>query len=268
MLGAIAGDIIGSVYEFNPWRGDWRDFPLFSKYSGFTDDTILTFAVAKSLIDCGKDENLFHDNLLSNFRISAETYPFAGYGTKFYNWVFSEDIKPYNSYGNGSAMRVSPVGWAFDTLEEVEKWASISADVTHNHPEGIKGACSTAGSIFLARKGKSKNEIRDYVVGKYGYNLNRRIDEIRLAYEHIETCQDSVPEAIIAFLESNNFEDAVRRAVWLGGDADTQADIAGAIAEAFYDGVPYNIAKEIINHLDENLHDQLLRWKTWNENRL
>lgn len=266
MLGAIAGDVIGSVYEFKPWKGDWRDFPLFSKYSGFTDDTVLTFAVAKSLIDSSKEERLFRENLISNFRVSAETYPYAGYGTKFYHWVFSEDTEPYNSFGNGSAMRVSPVGWAFDTLEDVEKWAALSAEVTHNHPEGIKGACSTAGSIFLARTGKSKNEIRDYVTGKYGYNLNRMIHEIRLTYKHIETCQDSVPEAIIAFLESNNFEEAIRKAVWLGGDADTQADIAGAIAEAFYGGVPDKISKEAIKRLDENLRDQLRQWHIWVEN--
>jgi len=267
MLGAIAGDVIGSVYEFNSWQGHWQDLPLFSEKSRFTDDTVLTFAVAQSLMECNDDNTLFRQKLVANLQGYVKSYPKAGYGHRFVYWVKSKQQEPYNSYGNGSAMRVSPVGWAFDSLAEVERFSEASADVTHNHPEGIKGACSVAGSIYLARIGKSKNEIRDYVSGKYGYNLNRTIDEIRINYSHVESCQESVPEAIIAFLESENFEESVRKAIWLRGDADTQAAIAGSIAEAFYGGVPDEIANLVLGALDKHLEEVFGKWQIWLKNR-
>lgn len=263
MLGAIAGDIIGSVYEFKPWQGGWDDFPLFSAKSRFTDDSVLTFVVAMALLDSDNEENLFRNNLIDNFHDYGRRYPRVGYGHKFAQWIISRNRKPYNSFGNGSAMRVSPIGWAFDALADVEKFAAASADVTHDHPEGIKGACSVAGSIFLARTGASKKEIKNYVTGRYGYDLNRSLNQIRQNYCFDGTCQGSVPEAITAFLESENFEEAVRKAVWLRGDADTQAAIAGSIAEAFYGGVPEKIAGETLDKLDEHLYGDFLRWEAW-----
>lgn len=266
MLGAIAGDMIGSPYEFRPWQGKWEDFPLFSSRSRFTDDSVLTFAVARALRE-SEDVDSFRNNLIDNFHDYGRRYYKAGYGQKFAQWIISRSREPYNSFGNGSAMRVSPVGWAFDTLEDVEKYAEASADVTHNHPEGIKGACAVAGSIFLARTGAGKEEIKNYVSGRYGYDLNRGLEQIRQYYRHDESCQGSVPEAIIAFLESESFEETARKSVWLRGDADTQAAIAASIAEAFYGGVPPAIADETLNRLDDNLHADFLWWEAWLEQR-
>lgn len=264
MLGAIAGDMIGSPYEFRSWQGEWDGFPLFSEKSRFTDDSVLTFAVARALRE-SEDIDTFRNNLIDNFHNYARRYAKAGYGQKFAQWIISRDRKPYNSFGNGSAMRVSPVGWAFDTLVEVEKFAAASAEVTHNHPEGIKGACAVAASIFLARIGEGKEAIRSYVARQYGYDLNRSLEQIRQNYHFDETCQGSVSEAIIAFMESENFEESVRKAVWLRGDADTQAAIAGSIAEAFYGGVPCAIANETLNRLDANLHADFILWQAWLE---
>lgn len=266
MLGAIAGDIIGSPYEFGSWQGEWGSFPLFSAKSCFTDDSVLTFAVARALRE-SEDVGTFRNDLIDKFHDYGSRYAKAGYGQKFAQWIISRNREPYNSFGNGSAMRVSPVGWAFDTLEEVEKYAAASAEVTHNHPEGIKGACAVAGSIFLARTGEGKEEIRNYVTRRYGYDLNRSLEQIRQNYHFDVTCQGSVPEAIIAFLESDNFEEAVRKAVWLRGDADTQAAIAGSIAEAFYGDVPGAITTETLNRLDANLHSDFMRWQEWLEQR-
>lgn len=258
MLGAIAGDVIGSVYEFHPAKS--RDFPLFTAKSEFTDDTVMTLAVARSILDADKSISSFEAALIRNFKIFGRRYPDAGYGGKFFTWIFSENQKPYNSYGNGSAMRVSPIAWAFDSLVDVEEKAAASASVTHNHPEGIKGAQAIAGSIFLARKGHSKEDIKKYNEEKYNYDLDRALASIQPGYTFSEICQTSVPEAIIAFLESTSFEDAIRNAIWLGGDADTQADMAGAIAEAFYGGVPARIADETIARLDPFLKDVLQQW--------
>ena len=239
LCGAMAGDIVGSAYEFNPTKN--LGFYLFNPFSKFTDDTVMTVANADWL--------LTGDNLWVIMQDYGNRYPFAGYGGMFRNWLREDAPKPYNSFGNGSAMRVSPVGWAFDTLEETLEVAKQSAEVTHNHPEGVKGAQATSACIFLARKGKSKEEIKEYIEKTFGYNLNRTCDEIRPTYDFDVTCQGSVPESIIAFLESTDFENAIRLAVSLGGDADTMGAITGGIAEAFYGGVPEHIRKEVLKRL-------------------
>ncbi len=244
MLGAIAGDIIGSVYEAEALKTP-HFYPLFHDEAYFTDDTVLTVALADSILH-GAD---YVDKLKEYFR----RYPHAGYGGTFYRWALSLSRKPYNSWGNGSAMRVSPVGHAFETLEEVLEQAKRSADVTHNHPEGVKGAQATAAAIFLARSGKGKAEIQEYVADTFGYDLGRSLDDIRPRYCFDVSCQGSVPESIIAFLESTDYEDAVRKAISLGGDSDTMACIAGGIAEAFYGGVPEEIGREALARLDPHL---------------
>lgn len=239
LLGAVAGDVIGSVYE---WEGCKRvDFPLFTSRSTFTDDTVMTVANAEWLSEGG--------DLVRIMQRYGRRYPYAGYGGSFRRWIVSDSPQPYHSFGNGSAMRVSPVGWAFDTLEATLQAARKSAEVTHNHPEGIKGAQATAACIFLAREGKSKDFIKAYVADTFGYDLNRTCDEIRPSYRFDVTCQGSVPESIIAFLESESYEHAVRLAVSLGGDADTMGAIAGSIAEAFYGGVPEPIKSEVVKRL-------------------
>ncbi len=239
LLGAIAGDVIGSVYEFRATKR--TDFDLFLDYSEYTDDTVMTVANADWL--------LTGDSLLGIMQDYGNRYPTAGYGGMFYDWLKSREPKPYNSWGNGSAMRVSPVGWAFDTLEETLEAAKRSAEVTHNHPEGIKGAQATAACIWLARMGKSKQEIKEYVEKKFGYDLSRTCDEIRPTYQFNESCQETVPESIIAFLESTDYESAIRLAVSMGGDADTMGAITGGIAEAFYGGVPEHIKDEVVQRL-------------------
>ncbi|KTB48079.1 ADP-ribosylglycohydrolase family protein [Dehalogenimonas alkenigignens] len=243
MLGAVAGDIIGSVYEFN--NTQQSDFELFTPRSTFTDDTVLTVAVADCILH-GKD----YARTIWEY---GNRYPDAGYGTRFLHWLSSKDLKPYNSFGNGSAMRVSPVSFAFGTLEDTLAEARRSAEVTHNHPEGIKGAQSVAAAIFLARRGESKQRIRSYITSTFGYDLSRTLDEIRPTYTFDETCQGSVPEAITVFLESSDFEDAIRKAVTLSGDSDTIACITGGIAQAFYGGVPKHIVAEVRKHLDPPL---------------
>lgn len=267
MLGAISGDVAGSVYEFHPWQGAWQDIKLFTPKSEFTDDTVLTVATARALMDAGGDRESFHTAMIDRLHEYSRKYPRAGYGAKYAQWFMQKSRTPYNSFGNGSAMRVSPIGWAFDSLPEVEQFAESSASVTHNHPEGIKGACAVAGAIFLARKGESKAGIKIYVSEKYGYDLDRTLEQIRENYRFNETCQESVPEAIIAFLEADKFEDTLKKAIWLRGDADTQADIAGAIAEAFYGGVPENIRAETYKCLDDDLREVLAAWDKWLQNR-
>ena len=230
MLGAIIGDIVGSVYEWNNIKT--KDFPLFSEKCFFTDDTVMTIAVADALLNGGTA-----DDFINSMKKYGRLYPNAGYGSRFGNWVHSNAREPYNSWGNGSAMRVSPCGWFAESLEETEALAEKSAAVTHNHPEGIKGAQATAAAIYLARTDMKKDKIKEYIESKYNYNLSRTLDEIRPVYQFNETCQETVPEAIIAFLESNGFEDAIRNAISLGGDSDTLAAITGSIAEAAY-GIP------------------------------
>lgn len=265
MLGAIAGDVIGSVYEFHPVNCNWDEFPLLQPESSFTDDTVMTFAVANALrqIDSGED---LHELLIDSLHKYGKTWPNAGYGGRFGQWLRDGRREPYHSFGNGSAMRVAPVGWLTQTLAEAEYLAAITAEVTHNHPEGIKGAQAAAGAIFLARQGASKAEIRDYVARTYKYDLNRTLEQIRKTYGFNETCQETVPEAIIAFLESDNFEEAVRKAVWLRGDADTLGAITGSIAEAFYGGVPEPLATQVLQRLDDRLLQDYDDWNAWLKN--
>ena len=261
MLGAILGDIVGSPYEFDHNNYKHKDFPLLSEKSHFTDDTVMTVAVARGLIaGKGIPERTFEETK-SEMRIWGETYPHAGYGGMFRRWLHAENPNPYGSFGNGSAMRVSAAGWLFDTLDKTLEMAKVTAEVTHNHPEGIKGAQATAAAIFLARTGHSKPEIKQYVEQTFGYDLNRTCDEIRPTYHHVETCQETVPEAIIAFLESVSFEDALRNAVSLGGDSDTLACITGGIAEAFY-GMPQKLRDETLKRLPEDIREgyELFRW--------
>jgi ADP-ribosylglycohydrolase len=254
IIGAIAGDVIGSAYEFNPTRD--YDFELFSPKSTFTDDTVLTVANALWLLE---DETHSHEKLVNLMLDLCRRYPYRGYGGRFANWIIGVDPQPYNSFGNGSAMRVSPVGYYAKTLDEALELAKISAEVTHNHPEGIKGAQATAAAIFLARKGMSKMEIRDYVVQTFNYDLSRTLDEIRPTFTFDETCQRTVPEAITCFLEGKDYEDVVRLSVALAGDADTIAAIAGSISAAV-DEVPAEISQPVIALLSEEFCTTLLRF--------
>jgi ADP-ribosylglycohydrolase len=240
ILGATSGDIIGSYYEFHNVRK--MDFPLFRRETTFTDDSVLTFATMDALLN-GLDYTTVYQ------KYGRKYNPDAGYGGRFYLWIYEDTPEPYNSWGNGSAMRVSPVGWAYSTLEETLAEAKRSAEVTHNHPEGIKGAQATAAAVFLARTGKSKAEIKKYIVDTFAYNLDRTIDGIRPMYHFDGSCQGSVPEAIIAFLESTDYENAIRLAISIGGDSDTIGCITGGIAEAFYGGVPGEITKKILTLL-------------------
>jgi len=251
MLGAIAGDIIGSVHEFAGTKS--VDFELFVPASRFTDDSVLAVAVA----DCLLNEVDYVDT----FRQYVAEYPQAGYGLRFLEWFSAGHREPYNSYGNGSAMRVPAVGYAFDTLDDVLAEAARSAAVTHNHPEGIKGAQATAAAVFMARRGNSKAHIRDGLQAMFGYRLTDRLDDIRPAYRFDESCQVTVPAALIAFLESRDYEDAVRKAISLGGDADTLACIAGAVAEAHYGGVPAHIADRAMETLDDRLRGVVVRFR-------
>lgn len=240
MTGAIAGDIIGSVYEFDNIKT--TDFPLFTNESDYTDDTIMTVAVADWLLNGGDLAKVMQ-------RYGREyPYPTGGYGGRFSGWLREKDPLPYNSWGNGSAMRVSAVGWMFDSLEKTLEVAKETAIVTHNHPEGIKGAQATAAAIYQARTGKSKQDIKQYIETTFSYDLGRTCDEIRPFYRFNESCQGTVPEAIIAFLDSSGFENAIRLAVSLGGDSDTLACITGGIAEAFY-GIPEDIERQVYDKL-------------------
>lgn len=263
MLGAIAGDMAGSAFEFHSWEGRWEDIPLLAKDSRFTDDTVLTIAIADAIMKNGNDEEAARRNMRDCVQYFARQYPNAGYGGSFAKWIYKKDPEPYNSYGNGSAMRVSPVGWAYDTLDEVEKFAKISAEITHNHPEGIKGACVVAGAIFLARNGEDKGGIREYAEKRWGYDLSRTLEEIRADYGFDVTCQGSVPEAITAFLESEDYSSAIRKAIWLGGDADTQAAIAGSIAQAYYKGVPESLTSQALYLLHGILRHKYMEWEMW-----
>jgi len=254
ILGAITGDIIGSRYEF--FNTKKKDFQLFADYSCFTDDTVLTVATMDCLLSEEKDYAYFYQNY-------ARQYPSSGFGGMFHNWMYEDNPQPYNSFGNGSGMRVSPVGWFFKTLEETLAEAEQSAAVTHNHPEGIKGAQAIASAVFLARTGKSKEEIKHYIETTFKYDLNRDCDDIRPNYYFNETCQGSVPEAIIAFLDSWDFESAIRLAVSLGGDSDTIAAMTGSIAETFYGGVPQFIADEVIKRLPDEFIEVINRFNSF-----
>jgi ADP-ribosylglycohydrolase len=246
MYGAILGDILGSIYEFNNLKTENPEtIDLFNPKCYFTDDTVLTVAVADAVLKAGAYEEAIYT--------WAKAFPGAGYGGGFIKWARSGNPKPYNSWGNGSAMRVSPVGWAFDTLEETLVQAKKSAEITHNHPEGIKGAQATAAAIFMSRNGSSKQEIKDYIEKTFGYNLQRTLQEIRPGYRFNESCQGTVPEAITAFLESRNFAHAMQLAISVGGDTDTLACITGGIAEAFYRAIP----QELIDFANTRLPERM-----------
>lgn len=245
MIGVIAGDVIGSVHEHALTKS--ADFLLFHPRCRFTDDTVLTVATAHAILTGTPYEIAY--------RQFGRQHPDAGYGGSFYDWLYTDNAGPYGSWGNGSAMRVAPVGYAFDAVEEVLYEAERTAAVTHNHPEGIKGAQATALAVFMARSGASKDDIRAHLVERFGYDLHRTVEQIRPNYEWDVSCQRSVPEAIIAFLDSSDVEDAIRLAVSLGGDGDTQAAIAGGIAEAFYRQVPQTIVLEVRQRLPQNFID-------------
>ena len=275
MLGAIVGDIVGSVYEWDNIKT--KDFPLFRDDCFFTDDTVMTCAVAEAIMNGGQK-----DDFIDAMKKYGRMYPDAGYGARFGNWVDGDDREPYNSFGNGSAMRVSPCAWVMDATtgelpSEVRRLAQLSSEVTHNHPEGIKGAMATADAIFMCRyffggyasdnwqsnsdnPEEIKRRVKEHIEKEYGYDLSKTLDEIRPTYRFNETCQDTVPQAIVAFLESTDFEDAIRNAISLGGDSDTLAAITGSIAEAAY-GIPEWIKDKAYSYLDEPLKDVLRRWE-------
>lgn len=281
MLGAIIGDIVGSIYEWNNIKT--KDFPFFQDNCFFTDDTVMTCAVADAIMQGGS-----RDDFIDSMKKYGRMYPDAGYGGRFSGWLFFDSWEPYNSFGNGSAMRVSPCAWVMDcgNYAKTGVWsangrelARLSAEVTHNHPEGIKGALATADAIFLCRcyfggypvedgrtinddPAECKRRIKKHIEEEYGYDLSATLDEIRPDYRFNETCQNTVPQAIIAFLESADFEDAIRNAISLGGDSDTLAAITGSIAEAAY-GIPGWIRKRALSYLDEPLQDVLKRWNMY-----
>lgn len=281
MYGAIIGDMAGSAYEFWPTKD--KDFYWFPRETRFTDDTVMTVAVAESLLelnaesqsraeatdaaDCGDAQqtanrgfgDLTDDEIraafVRNMKKWGRRYADAGYGGRFIDWLLLPETEPYGSYGNGSGMRVSPVGWMFDDMETTRRIARLSADVTHDHPEGIKGAEAVASAIFLARTGSSKAEIKAYIESEFDYDLGRTCAEIRPRYRFEVSCQKSVPEAIIAFLDGRDYESVIREAVSLGGDADTQGAMAGSIAEAFYGGVPERFREQADNLLPDDIRE-------------
>jgi len=250
MIGAVAGDIIGSVYEHD--RIKTKDFALFSPRSSFTDDSVLTIAIAKATLED-------HDYKRAVWEMGRK-YPQAGYGGSFIQWLRSGDPKPYGSWGNGAAMRVSPIGFAFDDADTVLLEATRTALISHDHPEGIKGAQATALAVFLARTTRNKTRVKEEVAGRFGYDLNPTIEEIRPTYGFDESCQGTVPQALTCFLESTSFEDAVRNAVSLGGDSDTLACIAGGIAEAHFQEIPLSVLREVRSRLTRELWDVSLRF--------
>lgn len=252
MLGAIIGDVAGSTYE--PRRinmGETMDFPLFPKGSKFTDDTVMSIATAEAILSAPARDRVGPGNFTSKYLRFGHRFPNAGYGKLFREWLSKGDHKPYGSYGNGGAMRVSPVAWLYKDLESVRKYAEMSARVTHDHVEGIRGAQAVAEAIFMARMGNSKKDIRTMMGSRYSYNMDRTLKGIKDGgYRFTSRAETSVPEAVIAFLESEDFVSAIKNAIWLGGDCDTQAAIAGSIAEAFYGGVPDDLKAQAMKRLD------------------
>ena len=252
MLGAIIGDVLGSTFEFYPMKT--KKFEILDQKSHFTDDTVMTVAVADSILN----EVPYVESLQSWGR----KYPRAGYGSWFRKWIHQEDPKPYNSFGNGSAMRCSSIGWLFDDEESVLEEAKKSAEITHNHPEGIKGAQSIALGVLMGRKGSSKEDIKEKLEDLFGYNLSQELEQIIPSYTFDSTCQGSVPQAIIAFLESEDFEDAIRSSISLGGDADTQACITGSLAEAYYKDIPDEIASFVKWRIEDDLLDVMTQFNS------
>ncbi len=257
MLGAIIGDVIGSVYEFESEKS--KEFSLFVSECRPTDDSILTVAVGCTCVAANcNDEYEFKAMLAKMMREIGRQYQDAGFGESFYYWMMADSAPPYGAYTNGSAMRVSPVAWVANTLKDAERLAKWSAEITHNHPEGIRGAQAVAAAVYLARVGATKDEIRSYIEEKY-YSLDFTVEQIRPSYKYDMTCRGSVPQAIVCFLDSHGFEDAIRNAISLGGDGDTQAAIAGAIAEAFY-SIPEELQEEVFKYIDDNLKDYYLEY--------
>ena len=257
LMGAICGDIMGSPYEYWRTRTKKYDFNPFPPRARFTDDTVMSIAMADWIMDGG--------DLSKVMQKWGHRYPNAGFGGMFKLWLSDANPQPYNSFGNGSAMRVSPVGCAFDTLEETLQKAKESAEVTHNHPEGIKGAQATAAAIFMARTGQTKDEIKKYVSETFGYDLSRTYDEIKPEYKFEVSCQGSVPESIICFLESKDYEDCIRLAVSMGGDADTMGAIAGSIAAAYYGEIPESILEKCWTKLPEDIHNIIDKFKEFTQ---
>ena len=257
MYGAILGDIIGQPFEFNR-GGKTKVFPMFCKNPKFTDDSVMTIAICDGILKAGfdADEDTMKTSMIKSMHYWGHKYPHASYGQRFYLWLARKDFKPYNSYGNGSAMRVSSVGWFFETLERTRQVARWSAEVTHNHPEGIKGAEATVSVIWLSRNGYSKAQIKEFVENEFGYDLSRTCDQIRPNYFHKESCQETVPEAIISFLEGTDFEDVIRTAVSLGGDCDTLTAIATSMAESFF-GLPNEFKEKCLEYTTEEMHQVL-----------
>lgn len=256
MFGTFIGDVVGSPYEKKPIK--MMNFPLFSKDSRFTDDTVMTAATAYAI--------LTQTSYAVAYKKFGRAYPERGYGRSFKEWLVSDSMEPYNSWGNGSAMRVSPIGYAFNSIKAVLREAKESACATHNHPEGIKGAQAVALAIYFARKGKNKIYIKKEISKRFGYNLQRKVNTIRKTYQFDVSCQGSVPEAIICFLESKNFEEAIRLSISLGGDSDTQAAIAGSIAEAYYHKAPVfmvtktaSIVPKHFTKICNNFYDKFVR---------
>lgn len=255
MYGAIFGDVIGSRFEFDR-GGKTKEFKLFTEQDSYTDDTVMTIAVGEGLLRAGKDASNedIKQFVIRSMQTWGHKYPDAGYGGRFYGWLFNgRDPKPYGSYGNGSAMRVSAVGWLYDSLERTREVARLSAEVTHNHPEGIKGAECTAAVMYMGRTGSTKEEILEYITSEFGYDISESLDEMRKRHEHVETCQDSMPKALRSFFDGDSYEDVVRNAVSLGGDTDTLAAIAGAMAETFY-GIPSSIMAEGMGYIPDDMN--------------
>ena len=261
MIGAIIGDIVGSRFEFD--RGDKsKDFELLTRENCFTDDTVMTVAVAEALMEAGRyaGEAEVKAALIRSMKKWGQKYPDAGYGARFIKWVLSDDPEPYGSYGKGSAMRVSPSGFYYDTIERTREVARWTAEVTHNHPEGVKGAEATAAAIFLARKGAEKELIEMYLMKEFGYNLSRCLDEIRPTYHHVEDCMNTMPEAFECFLESESYEDCLRNVMYIGGDTDTLCAISGAIAEAFWE-IPWSIIEAAVPYLPDDIMEVVRRFR-------
>ena len=257
MLGTIIGDIVGSRFEWDNNRS--KDFEFFTDKCFATDDSIMSLAVAKAILESKKDYRDPPENSIKYMLLIGRNYPDCGYGGSFYGWIFSDNSQPYNSYGNGSAMRISSVGFASESLEETKRLSELVTNVSHNHPEGIKGAEATAVCIYMARDGKTIEEIKKYIIDNY-YNIDFTLDEIRDTYKFNETCQDTVPQALEAFFESKNFEDAIRNAISIGGDSDTVAAICGGIAEAYY-GVPKDLRNKALKFLNKELTEILVEFE-------
>lgn len=257
MIGAIIGDIVGSRFEWDNHRS--KDFELFTSKCFFTDDSVMTLAICDALIKSKIDNSDLSEQAVKSMQEIGRPYPYCGYGGRFRRWMYSDSPEPYNSYGNGAAMRVSACGFVGNSIEEVKELSNKVTSVTHNHPEGIKGAEATAVAVFLARSGKGILEIKDYI-DKHYYPMNFTLDEIRDTYKFNETCQETVPQALRAFFESTSFEDAIRNAISIGGDSDTLAAITGGVAEVYY-GVPEDIRKRALTYLDKRLLNILVEFE-------